>query len=164
LLVKSWWEASVKLPLPENEGARLESLHSFRILETACEQIFDDILRLATLICDTPLGKIGFVDEQRVWLKAKIGFDFDEIPRERSFSAHAILRSDVLLVPDPLADATFANNFLVTKLGVNFFCRDAANHLQPPSDRGYRRDGPDAAPPNRGANKFLADSCSADHS
>jgi CheY-like chemotaxis protein len=72
-------------------------------------------------MCDTPIGKIGFVDQQRVWLKSKIGFDFDEIPRERSFSAPAILRSDVLLVPDPLADATFANNLLVTAIGVRFF-------------------------------------------
>lgn len=107
--------------LPENEGARLESLHSFRILGTPCEQGFDDILRLATLICDTPIGKIGFVDQERVWLKAKIGFEFEEIPRERSFSAHAILQSDILLVPDPIADATFANNLLVTEIGVRFF-------------------------------------------
>ena len=108
-------------PLPENEESRLESLHSFRILGTSCEQIFDDILRLATLICDTPIGKIGFVDQERVWLKAKIGFEFDEIPRERSFSAHALLRSDILIVPDPLADATFTNNLLVTEIGVRFF-------------------------------------------
>ena len=108
-------------PLPENEGSRLESLRGFRILGTSCEQAFDDILRLATLICDTPIGKIGFVDEQRVWLKAKIGLEFDEIPRERSFSAHAILRPDILLVRDPIADATFANNLLVTEIGVRFF-------------------------------------------
>ncbi|MFZ3264696.1 MAG: response regulator [Terriglobales bacterium] len=108
-------------PLPENEDSRLESLHGFRILGTSCEQAFDDILRLATLICDTPIGKIGFVDEQRVWLKAKIGLEFNEIPRERSFSAHAILRPDILLVRDPIADATFANNLLVTEMGVRFF-------------------------------------------
>jgi len=110
----------VKAPLPENEGSRLESLHSFGILGTSCEQVFDDILRLATLICDTPIGKIGFVDKERVWLKAKIGFEFDEIPRERSFSAHA-MRSDILFVSDPLADETFANNLLVTEVGVRFF-------------------------------------------
>jgi CheY-like chemotaxis protein len=111
----------VKLPLPEDEGSRLESLHSFRILGTSCEQAFDDILSLATVICDTPLGKIGFVDQERVWLKAKIGFEFDEIPRERSFSAHVILRSDILVVSDPLADVAFANKLLVTEIGVRFF-------------------------------------------
>jgi CheY-like chemotaxis protein len=108
------------LSLPQNESSRLESLRSFRILDTPCEQVFDDIVRLATLICDTPVGKIGFVDQHRVWLKAKVGLEFDEIPRERSFSAHVILRSETLLVPDPLADATFANNFLVTEIGIRF--------------------------------------------
>src|ERR1039457_5980488 len=108
-------------PLPQHESSRLEVLRSFQILDTSPELAFDDIVLLATLTCDTPFAKIGFVDEERVWLKAKIGFEFDEIPRERSFSAHAILRSDILLVPDPLADATFANNLLVTEIGVRFF-------------------------------------------
>jgi CheY-like chemotaxis protein len=108
------------VPLPRNEDSRLECLHRFQVLGTSCEQAFDDILRLATIICDTPIGKIGFVDQQKVWLKAKIGFDFDEIPRERSFSAHAILQRDILLVPDPLAHATFTNNLLVTEIGVRF--------------------------------------------
>jgi CheY-like chemotaxis protein len=53
--------------------------------------------------------------------KRKFGFEFDEIPRERSFSAHALLRSDILIVPDPLADARFTNNLLVTEIGVRFF-------------------------------------------
>ena len=108
-------------PLPQNESSRLEVLRSFQILQTSPEQAFDDIVRLATLICDAPIGKIGFVDQRRVWLKAKIGFAFDEIPRERSFSAHAILRPDLLVVQNPLADATFANSFLVTEIGVRFF-------------------------------------------
>ena len=112
---------SVSLPLPQDELSRLESLHSFRILETSSEQGLDDMLRLATLTCHTPIGKIGFVDQERVWLKAKIGLEFDEIPRERSFSAHAILRSDILLVADALADPIFANNLLVTDVGVRFF-------------------------------------------
>jgi CheY-like chemotaxis protein len=111
----------VSSPLPQNESLRLEVLRSFHILETSPEQVFDDVVRLATLICDVPLGKIGFVEQQRVWLKAKIGFELDEIPRERSFSAHAILRSDILVVPDPIADATFRNNLLTAEIGIRFF-------------------------------------------
>lgn len=108
-------------PLPQDESSRLEALRSLRILETRPEQAFDDIVHLAAVICDTPIAKIGFVDQQRVWLKAKIGFEFDEIPRERSFSTHAILKSDILHVPDPIEDATFRNNLLVTEIGVRFF-------------------------------------------
>ena len=50
MLLKFCWEASVKSPLPENEGSRIESLHSFRILGTSSEQGFNDIAYLAALM------------------------------------------------------------------------------------------------------------------
>ena len=108
-------------PLPQNEGTRLESLSSFRILGTAREQVFDDIARLASLICDTPFAFIAFIDEQRVWFKAKIGLELDEIPRDGSFCAHAILQSDVLIVPDPLSDERFMSGFMVKQMGIQFY-------------------------------------------
>jgi CheY-like chemotaxis protein len=108
-------------PLPQFESSRLETLRSLRILETPPEDAFEDIVHLAAIICDTPIVKIGFVDQQRVWLKAKVGLEFDEIPRERSFSTHAILQPDILLVPDPTEDPRFRDNLLVTEIGVRFF-------------------------------------------
>jgi len=111
----------VTSPLPENEGSRLESLYSFRILGTACEQAFDDIAHLAALMCDVPVAVIAFIDEQRVWFKAKVGLELDEIPRDDSFCAHAILRSDVLIVPDPISDQRFVSSFLVQQMGIRFY-------------------------------------------
>src|SRR5580698_1566463 len=75
-------KAVVRSPLPENEDSRLESLYSFRVLGTSCEQGFDDIAHLAALMCDAPFAVIAFVDEQRVWVKAKIGLEVEEIPRD----------------------------------------------------------------------------------
>ena len=109
------------MPQPENEGSRLESLHGFRILGTACEQAFDDIAHLAALMCDVPVAVIAFIDEQRVWFKAKVGLELDEIPRDDSFCAHAILRSDVLIVPDPISDQRFVSSFLVQQMGIRFY-------------------------------------------
>ena len=111
----------MKSPLPENEGSRLESLHSFRILGTSCEQGFDDIAHLAALMCDVPFAAVAFVDEQRVWFKSKIGLEVDEIPRDDSFCAHAILQSDVLIVPDPISDEKFMSSFLVEEIGIRFY-------------------------------------------
>jgi CheY-like chemotaxis protein len=111
----------VQLPLPEGETLRLESLADLRILGTAPEQVFDDLACLAALICDTPIAVIDFVDEQRVWFKAKIGLELNDIPRDQSFSAHAILQSDALIVPDPLSDERFTNNLLVTEIGIRFY-------------------------------------------
>jgi hypothetical protein len=99
----------VQLPLPEGETSRLESLTDLRILDTSPEQVFADVARLAALNCDTPIAVIDFVDEQRVWFKAKIGLELDDIPRDRSFAAHTILQSDVLIVPD-----LYSSNELVT--------------------------------------------------
>jgi CheY-like chemotaxis protein len=111
----------VQLPLPQNESSRIESLRSFHVLGTSREQVFDDIARLAALICDTPIAVIAFIDEQRVWFKAKIGLDLDEIPRDGSFCTSAILQSDVLIVPDPLSDERFMSHAQVTQLGVRFY-------------------------------------------
>jgi CheY-like chemotaxis protein len=111
----------VQLSLPQNESLRLESLRSFRILGTSREQVFDDIARLAALICDAPVAVIAFIDEQRVWFKAKIGLELDDIPRDGSFCAYAILQSDVLIIPDPLSDERFMSSFLVKQIGIQFY-------------------------------------------
>jgi len=111
----------VSSPLPENEEFRLKSLHSCRILETSSERGFDDIAHLAALMCDAPFVVIAFVDEQRVWFKAQIGLKVGEIPRDDSFCAHAILQSDVLIVPDPISDERFMNSLLVQEMGVRFY-------------------------------------------
>ena len=108
-------------PLPQNESSRLESLGGFRILGTPCEEVFDDIAHLAALICDAPVAVIAFIDEQRVWFKAKIGLELDEIPRDGSFCAYAILQSDVLIVPDPASDERFISSFLVKQIGIQFY-------------------------------------------
>jgi len=111
----------VQLSLPQNESSRLESLCSFRILGTSREQVFDDIARLAALICDTPIAVIAFVDEQRVWYKATISLELDEIPRDGSFCSYAILQPDVLTVLDPLSDKRFMSSFLVKQIGIKFY-------------------------------------------
>jgi CheY-like chemotaxis protein len=111
----------VQLPLPQNESLRLESLRTFRILGTSCEQVFDEVVRLAALICDTPVAVIAFIDEQRVWFKAKIGLELDEIPRDGSFCTYAILQPDVLIVPDPLSDERFMSGLLVKQVGIQFY-------------------------------------------
>ncbi|MGO9087626.1 MAG: response regulator [Candidatus Sulfotelmatobacter sp.] len=111
----------MQFPLPQNESSRLDHLRSFRILGTSSEQVFDDIAHLAALICDVPVAVIAFIDEQRVWFKAKIGLELDEIPRDGSFCAYAILQSDVLIVPDPPSDERFASSFLVKQIGIQFY-------------------------------------------
>src|SRR6201982_2156171 len=100
----------MKAPLPENEAARLASLHRYAILDTLPEQEFDDLLWLAALICGTPIALVGLVDENRKWFKAKRGIEDTRTPRDVPRCAHAIRNSGVMIVPDALADERFRSN------------------------------------------------------
>jgi PAS domain S-box-containing protein len=111
-----------KPPAPENEAARLEALRQYEILDTAPERAFDDIARLASQICGTPVALISLVDEKRQWYKARHGTTLEGSPREAAFCAHGIAESDVFVVHDARTDARFAANPLVTDSpGIQFY-------------------------------------------
>lgn len=72
-------------PLPANEDARVAELHALDILDSAPEGHYDDLVRIASAICGTPIGFVSLVDSDRQWFKAKLGIDVSETPREVSF-------------------------------------------------------------------------------
>ena len=107
--------------LPGNEPARSRVLWNYRILDTPPQERFDDLVCVATYICGTPIGLVGFIDGSREWFKSKVGWGVSEIPREISFDTHTIAQPDVLIVPDTLKDTRFAKNQLATQAGVRFY-------------------------------------------
>ncbi len=103
----------MKAPLPADEDARIEELRDYRVLDSDAETEYDDLVNLASKICGTPIALVSLVDTQRQYFKAKVGLDATETPRDVAFCAHAILKPELMVVPDATSDARFADNPLV---------------------------------------------------
>ncbi len=110
------------VPAEIDEAARLAALHRYDILDTIPEQEYDDIARLASYICQTPVALISLIDMDRQWFKAKVGVNITQTARDASFCTHTILQDGVLEVADAYEDARFSSNPLVTgDMGVRFY-------------------------------------------
>lgn len=101
-------------PFPGNEAERLAALMSLDILDSSPEIEFEALVRIASLVCGTPISLISLVDTERQWFKANIGLPgVSETPRDVAFCSHAILDDTLFEIPDALQDQRFADNPLV---------------------------------------------------
>ena len=105
-----------------SEQERLQALHSLNLLDTPPTEAFDRITRLAASVFDMPIALISLVDAERQWFMSRVGVSIPGTCREDALCSHTIRSSQVMLVPDALADARFAANPLVTaENGIRFY-------------------------------------------
>lgn len=102
-------------PLLPDEKERLKELYSYQILNTPQEEAFDEIVELASSICNAPMSTITLIDIDRQWFKSRVGMNGQASSRQISFCAHAILQDDLFVVPDASRDERFYDNPLVTE-------------------------------------------------
>lgn len=100
-------------PVAANEQERLMELLRYEVLHTQYEEDFDQIVKLASSICKTPISTITLLDMHKQWFKAKIGVEHTDGERDTSFCGHAIHQTDVMEVTDALLDERFHDNPLV---------------------------------------------------
>jgi len=100
-------------PTPEDESTRIETLRALKLLDTQPEERFDRLTRLARRLFGVPIALVTLIDVDRQWFKSCIGLSVTETSRDISFCGHAILSSDVFVIPDALADERFSDNPLV---------------------------------------------------
>ena len=97
--------------LPPNEKIRLSALKNLKLFNTEPEQNFDNITKLASFICKTPVSLITLIGKKKQWFKSKVGTDLCESDKDISHCTHAILHPDELMeVKDTRKDLRFADN------------------------------------------------------
>ena len=96
------------------EAQRLAVLQSHAIMDTAPEEAFDQLARLAAQVCAVPMALVNFVDARRQWFKAAVGVAMPQTDRAVAFCTHWLDgRREVVEVPDARQHPLFKDNPLV---------------------------------------------------
>jgi len=68
-----------------SEAVRLQAVEKFKQLDLQLDSELQDLITMASEICDTPIALITLLDEDTQWIKVKKGMDAESTPRESSF-------------------------------------------------------------------------------
>jgi class 3 adenylate cyclase len=111
-------------PLPSNESERFEAVKSYDIYGSEPEAAYDDLSDLAAQLTGVPISLVNIVGDERIWVKSRHGIpaDLAEVPRGAVCCAHAVCRSDLLVVSDTHSDDRFKDlPFISTEPFVRFY-------------------------------------------
>lgn len=103
----------IDAPIPADEVSRQAAVKALGLLDTAPQVSFDRITRIATRLLKMPISTLTLIDSEREWYLSFQGITERQAPRSRSFCGHALLASDVMIVPDALKDPRFDGNPMV---------------------------------------------------
>ncbi|GAB2974800.1 hypothetical protein GCM10027049_06450 [Mucilaginibacter puniceus] len=105
-----------------SETKRLDVVRKFNELDFKNNRELNDLVTLASEICQVPIAMITLMGEEIQWIKSVLGVDISENTRENSFCKHLINTNEAMVIPDTLADERFKNHPLVeSEYGVRFY-------------------------------------------
>jgi signal transduction histidine kinase len=109
--------------IPTNDEGRLKKLNDYQILDTAPEEAFDKIAKLAAQIFDTPSAFVSFVDKDRVFFKSNLStLEGNQVPRGDSLCSLAILAEGITVFNDThQIPYLLSNPFVCTDGGIRFY-------------------------------------------
>ncbi len=115
----------MSFPVPANERERLSAVRALNILDSAPEVAYDEIGELAAQICGCPIAYVSFMEDDRLWLKAKYGLppDFHQCPREIAFCSTTVCGTELVNAPDLRQDSRFSQlPFVTNEPHFKFYC------------------------------------------
>lgn len=104
-------------------SARLRVLSSTKLLDSAPDESFDRLTRLAARTLKAPVSLVSLVDDKRQFFKSAYGLSEPwasrrETPLLLSFCQHAVRTGEALIVHNASRDARFRDHPAITELGV----------------------------------------------
>ena len=111
------------MPAVDRQDLRLEALRATRLLDSAPEDTFDRLTRLATRLLGVPVALISLVDRDRQFFKSQQGLpqpvaSARETPLTHSFCQHVVASGLPLVISDSGRDLLVAGNLARRDLGV----------------------------------------------
>jgi hypothetical protein len=74
---------------------RPAALRAYDVFDSPGEEDFDDLARVASGICGTPMAVVNLVDPTRQFFKAEVGLGVRSTPVEPAFCSHALLEGPI---------------------------------------------------------------------
>lgn len=109
-------------PHPDNEPQRLAALEACGIMDTAREEQFDRLTRLAQRFYDADVSFLGFIDNEQQWMKSVTSSLIGSfIGRRQSVCQLIISSGEPLVVGDLQTDERFSGHPVVPQLPLRFY-------------------------------------------
>ena len=104
------------------EIKRLQTVLSYNILDTPPQIEFDNLVKLISNICNSPIAIISMIDDERQWYKAKTGISQNEVPIAETFCQYTLQQDEILEIPDAKEDERVKYNpHVISEGGLRFY-------------------------------------------
>ncbi|MFV8226569.1 PAS domain-containing protein [Christiangramia aquimixticola] len=104
------------------EDARLKALASYKIVGTPPEDEYDDLTRLAALICEAPASVISLITEDQQVFKSVYGIEGCGISREEAICNHTIKKpGEITIIEETRQHPLTQDNNFVHDSGIVFY-------------------------------------------
>ena len=96
------------------ENNRVSAVQRYLNFNLDRQKDLQEIVMLASVICNSPIALISLMDFDIQLIKAKIGTEATVMPRSTSFCTHAVEMDEIMVVKDASKDERFATAPVVT--------------------------------------------------
>jgi signal transduction histidine kinase len=131
MMISPEQSVSNRLPRPEAEQQRLQTLKDLGLLELDSIAVFEEATQTAAHFLDATICILGLLDAKNHYFKAAVGLSRlglmnqlasnRQLARQDSFAAQVVDRQQVLIIPDTAQNSAVADLSLVQRYGVRAY-------------------------------------------